>query len=362
MSGRWTGLFRKRWVTVLAVLVVAAAVLTGVRVWGRSDASALQQALRLAPGDAGRYVWTDWAGVRRRLGADLDARSTPTQVQSFLDKGYDADLTSNSTLADAAGLLQASFGWSPATLEWELLSQSTSGEVLIGRLPDSMSTDALEARLKGLGYVPPAHGESVWDGSVADLSSADSGGTGAVAPEVLEYVAFDPDHHLVLGSDNGGYLQKAVDGLGDDELPSGIDRVADAVGSPLSAAVYSGDYTCTKLAMTQAAPEDQQAATSLIEQAGKVNPVDGFAMGSEPDGDVRVALAFESHEQAVANADSRAKLAAGPAPGQGGDFTDRFHLGRAAADGDVVTMELRPVAGATVMSDLSNGPVLFATC
>ena len=62
------------------------------------------------------------------------------------------------------------------------------------------------------------------------------------------------------------------------------------------------------------------------------------------------------------NADTRARLADGPAPGQGGDFTDLFALGAVTAEGEVVTMELDPVEGSYVLSDLSNGPVLFATC
>ena len=62
------------------------------------------------------------------------------------------------------------------------------------------------------------------------------------------------------------------------------------------------------------------------------------------------------------NADSRAVLASGPAPGQGGDFRDRFSLRSATAEDDLVTLDLAPVKGAYVFSDLSSGPVLFATC
>ncbi len=54
--------------------------------------------------------------------------------------------------------------------------------------------------------------------------------------------------------------------------------------------------------------------------------------------------------------------AAGPAPGQGGSFPERFELGRVVATGQVLTMELTPVEGTFVVSDLSHGPVLFATC
>ena len=56
-------------------------------------------------------------------------------------------------------------------------------------------------------------------------------------------------------------------------------------------------------------------------------------------------------------------LAAGQAPGQGGAFADRFSVDvRATADGDVVTLDLAPTEGSYVLSDLSTGPVLFATC
>ena len=67
-------------------------------------------------------------------------------------------------------------------------------------------------------------------------------------------------------------------------------------------------------------------------------------------------------EQARRNADSRSALAAGPAPGQGGDFSDRFAVDSATAEGDLVTLDLEPVEGTYVLSDLSSGPVLFATC
>ena len=54
--------------------------------------------------------------------------------------------------------------------------------------------------------------------------------------------------------------------------------------------------------------------------------------------------------------------ATGPAVGQGGDFADRFSLTRASAEGDVVVLELDPLPDQFVLSDLSAGPVLYATC
>ena len=114
--------------------------------------------------------------------------------------------------------------------------------------------------------------------------------------------------------------------------------------------------------MSQADEDDQGAAEQLVAGTDGVDPLSGFAMAAEPDGQVLVAMSFENDDQARRNADSRAELAAGPAVGQGGDFADRFDLGEVTADGRVVTMRLDPVEGNPVLSDLSTGPVLFATC
>ncbi len=161
----------------------------------------------------------------------------------------------------------------------------------------------------------------MWDG-VAALPSIGSD----LTPE-LQFVALDRDDGLVLTSDTGPYLEKVVAGLGDGDLPDPVQSVISASGEPLSASVYDADYTCTALAMSQADSDDQATADRLIAEAGKVNPVAGFAMSVQPGGHVRVVLAFENADQARTNADSRAQLASGPAPGQGGDFSDRFSVG-----------------------------------
>ena len=92
----------------------------------------------------------------------------------------------------------------------------------------------------------------------------------------------------------------------------GLDAVAEAIGEPLSAAVYTGDYACGALAMSQADADDQAQADELIAEAGEVNPVTGFAMAAQPGGDVRVAMAFENDDQARTNADTRARPGRGP--------------------------------------------------
>jgi hypothetical protein len=166
----------------------------------------------------------------------------------------------------------------------------------------------------------------------------------------------------VITSDTADYLASTVEGLGEDTGPEHLDEVVDASGEPLSAVLYDGAHACRALAMSAADTGEQAQAEELVAAAGELNPMRAFAMSAQPGGDVRVVMEFESEEQARDNADARAALADGPAPGQGGDFADRFALGPVTADGTAVTMTLQPVEGGYVMSDLSTGPVLFATC
>ena len=172
----------------------------------------------------------------------------------------------------------------------------------------------------------------------------------------------DEERRLILSSDDPDYLEDADADAREENGPGGLDDVVAATADPLVAAVYTGDHACAKLAMSRAAPVDQDQAAALVAEAGDVNPLTGFAVAVRPGGDVRVAMSFESDDQARTNADTRAELASGPAPGKGGDFADLFDLGEVSADGRTVTMELDPVEGGYVFSSLKDGPVLFATC
>lgn len=331
------------------VVVVAVGAAFGVRAWHAAHRTDLERAMELAPKDAARYSWTDWAAVRRALGTSSE--------EQLLDKGYDADLTPASSITSSADLLRKSFGFSPATLDWELLAQSTSGASLLLRVSDAVSFDTIASHLRDAGYTAQGS-DGVWDGSAV-------AGVGGVP--ILSFVSLDADRHLVVTSDAAAYLARATHDLGTGSAPTPIDEVVGAVGRPIAAEIYDGDYTCSKLAMAQASSGDEAQGQQLIAEAGKVNPVLGFAMARESTaagaaGDIRVALAFADHDQAVVNATTRAKLASGEAPGQGGAFTDRFGLGEVAARGAVVTMALHPKAGSPVLSDLSSGPLLFATC
>jgi hypothetical protein len=349
---------RSRLLIVGAGLLVLALVVAGLLWWRSAQLTDLQRALSSAPPDAQRLAWTDWTSVRQDLGADVTAGSEAAELESFLDDGFESDLTSTSALLGSASTLHESYGFSPASLEWELLSQSEEGAAILLRTPDSFDFDALADRLEGLGYDPPESDTGVWEGGsdvLAEISPT-------LTPE-LQHIALDAERQLIVTSDRAGYLDQAMETVtGDGDQLEGFDDLVEATGEPLSAAIYSGDLACQALAMSAADQADQAQAEELIRNAGEVNPVTGFSMSVQPGRDVRVVLGFEDEEQARVNADSRSVLARGPAPGQGGDFSDRFAVDRVAAEGSLVTLALDPVEGEYVLSDLSTGPVLFATC
>jgi len=331
-------------VAVVGLALLAAAVIVAVRWWQDRDETRFEQATSYAPPDAERLSWTDWAAVRKQVGSDLDA-------------AHDADLSSASALVESAPVLDSKFGFSPANADWELFSQSGDGAVVIVKLPDGDAVDAVADHLDDVGFTRPDSDTGVWAGGDTLLPEIGDN----LTPE-LQYVALDADEGLVLTSDRAEYLQQVVDGLGDGELPEPMRSVVDGSGEPLTAAVYDGDRVCSALAMSQADADDQATADWLVHEAGTVDPMTAFAMSVQPGGDVRAVLAFADDDQARTNADSRATLATGPAPGQGGTFAERFSVASATAEGELVTLDLVPREGSYVFSDLSSGPVLFATC
>ena len=347
---------------VVGVVVIALVVVLG-RAWANRGGD-LDEALRLAPAEATRVSFTDWEGIRESVGADLNSDSTPEEVHEMVDKAYTSDLTSTSVLPDASGLLQQHFGWSPATLDWELYTQSTEGALMMAHL-DDMDSDHLVEQLTSMGFAAPKNDPAdggVWDGTLVPFSTFTDSGVDSESTPQLTYIAYLPERDLIVASDARRYLSDQVEALGEDDLPEPMTAAADRLGDPLSAFIYDGDFTCTEIGLGGASAADQDQADGLVDTAGEINPISGFAIAAEPDDDVRVAMSFEDGDQARTNADTRAKLAVGPAPGQGGTFAERFKLGKVAADDEVVTMQLQPKNDTAVLSDLANGPLLFATC
>jgi hypothetical protein len=346
-------------VSVVATLGVIGLV-AAVAVWrlGGHDQTSFAWAVGHAPEGTQRVSWTDWAQVRAEEHATLSARSPASDVRKFLDKAYDDDLTSTSALVDSAPVLQEKFGLSPASIDWELFDQSYQGAVVMMHVPDAVDFGDLADHLESLGFTRPDDPTGVWGGGSDVLASISPN----LTPE-LSYFALDEHDSLVLTSDTSAYLTLALRAVhGDDPSVAGLGAVVDDAGSPVSAAVYTGDYACGALAMAHAGSTDQAEARRLVAGAGRVNPYSAFAMSDEPDGSVRVAFEFDDPTTARTNADSRSVLARGPAPGQGGSFRDRFRVESVTETGSLVVLRLAPQPGAYVLSDLSTGPLLFATC
>ena len=312
----------------------------------------------MTPADADRVSWTDWADVRRELDATVGADPSAEEQRTFLDAAFAQDLSSKSALVSSATAMQAELGFSPATLVWELFAQSGDGAVELLRVDDELSFDELADRLESLGYQRPADEDGVWVGGTDVLAGIDS----SLTPE-LQHVALLADEHLVMASDQVPYLEQAVGvAKGDGDAADALADLTDDLGEAVAASIYDGAHACEKLAMSQADDDARAEADELVAAAGGVHPLTGFAMARLPGGTLRLVMQVEDEDDAASDAEARAELAVGPAPGQGGSFTDRFLVIDAGAQGREITMDLEPQEGEYVLSDLTNGPVLFATC
>ena len=187
-----------------------------------------------------------------------------------------------------------------------------------------------------------------------------------ITPE-LQYVVLLADRGLVVTSDTAAYAAEAAraasgdsPSLGEDD---GVAALADQLGEPANALVWSDDFACDDLAMSHADSDDQAKAAQLVRKAGGVSPLDGLAMGMEPDRTLRVVAHFEDADRARKNLRPRARLAVGEAVGRGGAFSDSFRLTGSRAVGSEVVLDLGPrEKSGFVLSALYDGPVLFATC
>lgn len=347
---------RRALVTLAAVVAV---VVTGLVAWRlRTPPTPIEGALAMVPADTSRASWTDWTGVRRELDADLDADSSPQAVDAFMSAAFADDLSAMSALGTSAAVMQPELGFSPATISWELLAQSPGGAVEVIGVDDATDLGGIAERLSALGWTEPEESDGVWVGGPDVLS----GVGGGLTPELQHFVLL-ADRGIILASDQAPYLEQVMEVVhGDADAADDLAELAAGLGEPLAAAVYDGAYACEHLAMAQADDDARTEAEQLVESAGGVHPLTGFAMGLLDDASLRAVMQVEDPDDAPGDADARAQLATGPAPGQGGDFSDRFSLEDASSEGRTITLELRPRDGAYVLSDLTSGPVLFATC
>lgn len=363
----------RRFLVGLVVLaLLAAVVLGGVLGWRWLRKSELEQALGSMPAESLRVTYTDWSAVRAEVGGGVGAGASAGEVSAFVDRAYDSGLAWTSSVAGSTAAMASRFGFSAVTAQWEAYGQSPEGAVAAMRLPEGTDFAAVERRLARLGYDAPAAGPGsggVWAGSPDLVAQIDP----SLTP-VLQNLVVLPDERIVLMSDAASYASSSADVLtGDaDGLVAASEQVASlarVTAEPVTAVVYAADFACSEdaLSMAQAGPDDQALADQLVADAGGVSPLSGLVLAHEPDGTLLVRMAFESADQAEENLRPRAELAAGEAVGQGGSFTDRFTVEEARQEGSTLTLTLEPVGSVGeqpggLLSDLADGPVLFATC
>jgi len=357
------GIGRRKIALVAGAVVLALVVaLVGRAVWRHEHRTNLQEALDVVPKSTLRLAFTDWAAVRRQLGVPDQSRPTTATIQKLTEKAYDSDLSAASSIDESTAALQKNFGFSPASVEWEAYGQSRQGATMVVRLPDGFDFDTITGHLDDLGFTRPSKDTGVWKGGVDLVAAIDP----TITPE-LQYVAVLADRHLVVTSDQLSYAKEAAavaqgdgDSLGDLASARGL---ASKLAEPAAALLWSRDFACSDLAMSQADQDAQDQADSLVARAGGVTPLTGLVMAMSPERVLTVGALFEDSGQAKDNLRPRARLAVGDAPGRGGTFSDDFRLVSSRTDGAAVMLQLRPKErSGFVLSALDHGPVLFATC
>ncbi|MGY2876298.1 hypothetical protein ACVW00_003488 [Marmoricola sp. URHA0025 HA25] len=354
---------RRRVVVFTTVVVlVLVAVVAGRKVWHDAHRSRLSEALEAVPKGTLRLAFTDWGAVRKELGVPDQAAPSAGTIDKLTNNAYDSDLSAASSIDESTTALQEHFGFSPATVDWEAYAQSRAGATMVVRVPDGFDLDKVTGDLEDLGFTKPASATGVWKGGVDLVASIDP----SITPE-LQYVAVLADRHLVVTSDTEDYAKQAAaaaDGRADSLADVGSTR--DLVGKlaePAAAMLWTRDFACEDLAMSQADEDGQAQAETLVTKAGGVHPLSGLVMAMAPDRTLTVGELFESSGQARDDLRPRARLAVGEAPGRGGSFSDDLELISSRTDGSAVLLRLRPKEkSGFVLSALDNGPVLFATC
>lgn len=351
-------------VTVVALMSVLVLVAAATYVLRGLGASELDRAVRTLPDDVLRVSFTDWAAVEELAdGSGVDADSRSGEFDDFLDRAFDADLLTQSAVGTSFVALADNLEITPLDLRWEVYGQARESSVAVLALDDDVDIEALEGRFADLGYDGPDVGPGeggTWVGSPELVAGLEE----AFTPLQENLAVLDGERLLVMADspDTVSSTVRVIRGDADSlDSADGVDDLIGVADDAVTASVWVGDFVCEDLSMGVADTDDQAEADALVEQAGGVRPLTGFVLAQRTDRDVVVGMLYPDDDTASEDLQARVDLAAGPAPGQGGTFAERFAVTDAVSDGRMVRMVLNPKTQGLV-SDIGQAPVLFATC
>lgn len=364
MSGVARVLRRRRPRTVLVCVAVIVVLIGGSTIWARwwreTHPSGLLGAITTMPVATQRVAFTDWSDVRLELRVPRD-----TEIDSmgtWLPQAFQADLSPASIMASSGPLLQQHLGFSPANAQWEAYGQAQNGQVEVLRLNDTVDFAPIRSLLKKAGYVAPSSATGAWTGGTDILAAIDP----SISAEFGNIVLV-ADEHLVLASSSPTYLATAAAVVaGKQKALSSVDSVSQMLNNidePAAAVVWTRDFVCGDLAMSNADSDAQAQAQQAIQAAGQITPLVGFTLALDPEGILTAAEQFTSPSAAEGDLKARASLATGPEYGRSSaNFSDDFTLESASTKDSTILLTMKPHSGVFPLSSLYSGPLVFATC
>lgn len=349
---------------VIAVVVVALITAVGYVVWNKfqEPASPVEQGLTAMPEKTLIASFTDWSAARTDLAADIASDSSIRTKRSFYDSAYDKDYAVGSVLSTFDAVMTSKYGWSVLDTDWEMYGQARAGAVEVLKVSDGFDFGAADDALSKLGY-PAADGNGI-RAAGPDVVAAISPG---LTPQ-LGYLALLPDEKLIVTSDSSRYTTLTLDVIRGDRDSlydmEGVQPLAEGLADDTVVAVLElGNRACVGSGFGTAAASDRKLARQRIAEVGGIHPLTGLGLATDPDGVLTVAMQFADGDQATADLKPRQRLARGEAPDQGGTFDERFKLAVADVQDATLVLALKPsVRDAQLLSDLSRGGLLFASC
>lgn len=351
---------RTRWLSVVAVAALVTVAGAGIALSSvERTTPALPTALASMPAETLNASVTHWGRARALLGATGGG---------LLDRAYETDVSTGSVLGDRATVMEDRYGWSVLDAQWEGLAQSRRGAAVVVQMPPEFDMDVVREGLGELGYREPFESDGVWRGGADLVAGIDS----TLTPLMAHAVVLD-DSRRVVFSDNPSYAGRTAGVIGGSVQSLGqssaVAAVADSLQGAVAAVVHAGGRGCQVMGFDAASGSDRAAARQRVESVGGVAEYDsiGMALMPGPAEQMRraplvVAMHFDDAGAVVGEADRRARLAVGDAPGQGGTYDSRFTVSAQQRGGDVV-LRLRPrEVDAQLLSDLNTGELQFATC